>query len=104
MMIHKRTRLTPIQRQEIYRDYHGEWKKVSKPAEACHVPHPTTIYKILRRGRQRDFLIYKGANKRFCCLRHSIIRLSKNEKAVEPRSGRRPGAARTIPASSPRKS
>jgi len=29
MVIHKRTRLTPIQRQEIYREYHDEGKKVS---------------------------------------------------------------------------
>jgi hypothetical protein len=66
----------------------GRWKKVSKPAEAYYVPHPTTIYKILRRDRQRDFLIYKGANKRFCCLRYGIIRLSKSEETIEPPSGR----------------
>jgi transposase InsO family protein len=63
MVIHKRTRLTPIQREEIYRSYHGEGKKVSELAEAYHVSRPT-IYKIIRRGRQQDFSIHKSTTKR----------------------------------------
>ena len=84
MVIHKRTRLTPIQRQEIYQVYHGEGRKVSDLAEAYHVSRPT-IYKILRRGRQRDFSIHKSTNKRFCCLKYGIKRLSKIEKEIESR-------------------
>jgi len=65
MVIHKRTRLTPIQREEIYRVYHGEGKKVSELAVSYHVSRPT-IYKIIRHGRQRDFSIHKSTNKLFC--------------------------------------
>ena len=67
MVIHKRTRLTPMQREEIYRVYHGEGRKVSDLAESYHVSRPT-IYKILQRGRQKDFSIHKSTNKRFCSL------------------------------------
>ena len=84
MVIHKRTRLTPIQRAEIYRIYHGEGKKVIDLAEAYHVSRPT-IYKIIRRGRQRDFSIHNSTNKRFRCLKYGIKRLSKIEKAIESR-------------------
>jgi hypothetical protein len=84
LVIHKRTRLTPIQNQEIYQVYHGERKKVSDLAEAYHVSRPT-IYKILRHGRQRDFSIHKNTNKRFCCLKYGIKRLSKIEREIESR-------------------
>jgi len=66
MAIHRWTRLTPIQREEISRAYHGEGKKVSELAEAYHVSRPT-ICKIIHRGRQRDFSIHRSTNKRFCC-------------------------------------
>jgi hypothetical protein len=36
MVIHKRTRLTPIQRQEVYQAYHRENRKVSDLAVAYH--------------------------------------------------------------------
>lgn len=84
MVIHKQTRLTPIQREEIYRVYHGEGKKVTELAEAYHVSRPT-IYKIIQRGRQRDFSIHRSTNKRFCCLKYGIKRLSKIEKEIESR-------------------
>jgi transposase InsO family protein len=84
MVIHKRTRLTPIQREEIYQVYHGQGKKVSDLAESYHVSRPT-IYKILRNGRQRDFSIHKSTNKRFRCLKYGIKRLSKIEKKIESR-------------------
>jgi transposase InsO family protein len=74
--------LTPIQRQEIYRGYHGQGKKIRELALAYHVSRPT-IYKIIRRGRQRDFSIHKSTNKRFCCLKYGIKRLSKIEKEIE---------------------
>jgi transposase-like protein len=82
MVIHKRTRLTPIQREEIYRVYHGEGEKVSDLAEGYHVSRPT-IYKIIQRGRQQDFSIHRSTIKRFCCLKYRIKRLSKIEKEIE---------------------
>ena len=85
MAIHKGTRLTPLQREEIYRrEYQEEGKKVSYLAEACHVSRPT-IYKIIQRGRQRDFAIHPSTNKRFRCLKYGIKRLSKIEEAIETR-------------------
>jgi transposase-like protein len=80
MVIHKRTRLTPIQRHEIYREYHDGCKKVSDLADSYHVSRPT-IYKITRRGRHRDFSIHPGTNKRFRCLKYG----TKIEKAIEAR-------------------
>ena len=84
MVIHKRTRLTPLQRQAIYREYHEESKKVSSLAETYHVSRPT-IYKIIHRGRQRDFSIHPSTNRRFRCLKYGIKRLSKIEEAIEAR-------------------
>jgi predicted DNA-binding protein YlxM (UPF0122 family) len=84
MVIHKRTRLTPIQRHEIYREYHDGCKKVSELADSYHVSRPT-IYKIIRRGRHRNFSIHPGTNKRFRCLKYGIKRLSKIEEAIEAR-------------------
>jgi hypothetical protein len=51
-------------------------------AEAYHVFRPT-IYS--RRGRQRDFSIHKSINKRFCCLKCGIKRLSKIDNEIEYR-------------------
>ena len=84
MVIHKRTRLTPLQREAIYRVYHGEARTVKDLAEAYHVSRPT-IYKIIHRGRQQDFSIHRSTNKRYCCLKYGIKRLSKIEKEIESR-------------------
>ena len=55
MVIHKRTRLTPIQREEIYRVYHEEGKKVSDLAESYHVSRPT----ITRSSDAADSVIFR---------------------------------------------
>ena len=82
MVIHKHTRLTPFQRKEVYQSYHEAKKKVSALADEYHVSRPT-IYKVLRRGRLRDFTIHKSINKRFRCLQYGIKRLAKVEAALE---------------------
>ena len=41
MVIHQKTRLTPVQRQEIYHAYHTEKKKVAERAREYHVSRPT---------------------------------------------------------------
>lgn len=84
MVIHKRTRLTPHQRQELYNAYYNEGKRVCDLAREYHVSRPTT-YKILQRGRQQDFSIHKSTNKRFCCLKYGIKRLSKIEREIQER-------------------
>jgi transposase InsO family protein len=82
MVIHKKTHLTPIQRQEIYNSYYKDKKIVSDLAEEYHVSRPT-IYKILQRGRHKDFTIHKSTNKRFRCLQYGIKRLAKIEAQLE---------------------
>jgi len=82
MVIHKKTRLTPVQRREIYQTYHTEKKKVAELAREYHVSRPT-IYKILNRGRHKDFMIHRSINKRFRCLEYGIRRLAKIEAVLE---------------------
>ena len=48
MVIHKRTRLTPIQRQEIYESYHQENRKVSDLA--AHIMFPDRRFTRLFSG------------------------------------------------------
>jgi len=84
MIIHKRTRLTPQQREKIYSSYYKDKKRICDLAREFHVTRPT-IYKILERGRNRDFSIHKSTNKRFRCLKYGIKRLSKIERDIEER-------------------
>lgn len=84
MVIHKRTRLTPFQRESIYKEYYQDRKRVCDLAREYHVTRPT-IYKILNRGRRKDFSIHKSTNKRFRCLKYGIKRLAKIEKKLEER-------------------
>jgi len=83
-VIHKSTCLTPFQRREIYKSYHQGKKKVSDLADEYHVSRPT-IYKILERGRHKDFTIHRSTNKRFRCLQYGIKRLAKVEAEIEAR-------------------
>jgi transposase InsO family protein len=84
MVMHKRTRLTPIQRQEIYYKFHKQKAKVSDLAIEYHVSRPS-IYKILERGRKQDFSVHRSINHRYRCLKYGIKRLSKIEKKIEDR-------------------
>lgn len=82
MNIHKRARLTPIQRQEIYNKYYQENVRVCDLCRQYSVTSPT-IYKILERGRKKDFSIHKSTNKRFQCLEYGLKRLAKVEADLE---------------------
>lgn len=84
MHIHKRTRLTPLDRQEIWRLYGtGEWKIVALARE-FRVSRPT-IYKVIRRARHQEFVPRKSTNKRFLQTKYGIKRLAKVEDRVERR-------------------
>ncbi|MER0170848.1 MAG: IS481 family transposase, partial [Nitrosomonas sp.] len=54
MNIHKRTRLTLLDRQEIWRLYQTRLWKVVQLAEHFHVSRPT-IYDVLKRARLQEF-------------------------------------------------
>ncbi len=82
MNIHKKTRLTPFQREQVYRDYFENKKRVCDLVREYHVSAPT-IYKILERGRKNDFTIHKSINHRYRCLKYGIKRLAKIEKHTE---------------------
>ena len=82
MVIHKKTRLTPLQRKEIYERYHTNKERVTELAETYHVSRPT-IYKILKRGRMRDSSIHRSTNAKFRCVKYGLRRLAKVEKTIE---------------------
>lgn len=84
MVIHKRTRLTPLQREEVYKDFHVHHIRKCELVKKYDVSRPT-IDKILNRGRKNDFSIHSSKNKRYACLEYGMRRLSKIEKKVEER-------------------
>ncbi len=55
MNIHKSTRLTLLDRQEIWRLYQARCWKVAHLAERYRVSQPT-IYQILKRARLQEFI------------------------------------------------
>lgn len=88
MVIHKKTRLTPIQREQVYRKYHDENIRVSDLVIEYHVSRPT-IYKIIHRGKVNDSSVYKSINKRFRYIKYGIKRLAKIEAKIEAKLKRK---------------
>lgn len=84
MVMHRRTRLTPLQREEVYRRYIDANVRVIDLSREYHVSRPT-IYKIISRGRDKDFTIHRSENHRFRCLKYGMKRLAKVERAIELR-------------------
>lgn len=84
MTMHKRTRLTPLDREEIWR-LHGtrQWTVVAL-AQQFRVSRPT-IYKVLERARKQEFAPRKSHNTRFLQAHYGIKRLAKVEQALERR-------------------
>jgi hypothetical protein len=82
MVIHKKTRLTPIQRKELSDDSFINNIRICDLIRKYRVSAPT-VYKILHRARHKDYSVHKSVNKRFRCLQYGIKRLSKIEKKIE---------------------
>lgn len=82
MKIHKRTRLTPIQRRELADDFYVSHIRKCDLVRKYHVSYPT-VYKILRNAQNNDYSIHRSINKRFQCLEYGLKRLSKIEKQIE---------------------
>ena len=80
MNIHKRTRLTLLDRQEIWRLYQTRLWKVVQLAEHFHVSRPT-IYDVLKRARLQEFTPRNSTNQRFKTLQYGLKRLTKIEHA-----------------------
>ena len=88
MVIHKKTRLTPVQRKDICDKHFKDKLRVSDLSREYHVSRPT-IYKILHRGRKNDYSIHTSSNALFRCLKYGIRRLARIEKALEERLKRK---------------
>lgn len=84
MNMHKRIRLTPLDREEVWRLYGtGEWTIVSL-AQRFRVSRPT-IYKVVNRARRQEFAPRKSTNKRYLNAKYGIKRLAKVEASLERR-------------------
>lgn len=81
MTIHRRARLTPVQRQEIFERYR-QGTRICDLTRQYSVSRPT-ICKIVLRGRHRDFTLHKSMNARYRCLQYGLKRLAKVEAALE---------------------
>lgn len=82
MHVHKNTKLTPLLRKQLYEDRHLSKMRICDLQRKYGVSAPT-VYKILHRGRKKDFSVHKSINKRFRCLPYGIKRLAKIEKQLE---------------------
>jgi len=76
MNLHKRTRLTLLDRQEIWRLYQTRIWKVTHLAERFRVSRPT-IYDVLKRARRPEFTRRDSTHQRFKTLQYGLKRLAK---------------------------
>lgn len=81
MTIHRRARLTLVQRQEIFEKYR-KGTRICDLTRQYSVSRPT-IYKIVHRGKHRDFTIHRSMNARYRCLQYGLKRLAKVEAGLE---------------------
>ena len=84
MNIHKRTRLTLLDRQEIWRLYQTRLWKVAHLAEHFHVSRPT-IYDVLKRAGLQEFTPRDSTNQRFKTLQYGLKRLARVEQTIQER-------------------
>ena len=89
MNMHKRLRLTPLDREEIWKRYQDAKNGIGKfvileIAREFRVSRPT-IYKVIQRARLQEFAPRKSVNKRFQSIEFGIKRLAKIEKLIEER-------------------
>lgn len=82
MIMHKRIRLTPHDREKIWQLWQTNKYKVSHLAELYRVSRPT-IYKILARARKQEFIPRNSGNQRFRSLKYGLKRLAKVERSLE---------------------
>ena len=58
MVVHKKTRLTPIQRKRLADDYFKENIRVCDLKKKYQISAPT-VYKIINNARNNDYSIHK---------------------------------------------
>ena len=84
MNVHKKLRLTPSDREWIWRLYTREERSVTFLSEFFHVSRPT-IYKVIQRARLQEFIPRNSSNARWRCLPYGVRRLAKIEASIEAR-------------------
>lgn len=82
MNIHKNTKLTPKQREELCNDYYKRNIRKCDLIKKYLVSRPV-VNKVIERGRNNDYTVHKSINKRFQCLQYGIKRLSKIENKIQ---------------------
>jgi len=82
MNIHRKARLTPVQRREIADKYHKQNVRICDLCRQYSVTAPT-IYKVIHRARRNDYTVHKSTNKRFRCIQYGLKRLAKVEAELE---------------------
>jgi hypothetical protein len=88
MVVHKRIRLLPYQRQDLAEDYFVRKLKKNQLMTKYGVSYPT-VQKLLTRTRQGDYAIHKSTNKRYQCLEYGLKRLGKIEQSIQDKSARK---------------
>lgn len=84
MNMHKRIRLTPLDRKEIWRLYQtGQWK-VTNLAQRYRVTRPT-IYNVLKKARLQQFVPNNSTNARYKTIQFGLKRLAKVEASIQAR-------------------
>ena len=84
MNMHKRTRLTPLDREEIWRLYQTRQWKVTHLAEHYRVSRPT-IYSALKKARLQQFAPSDSTNARYRSIQYGLKRLAKVEASIQAR-------------------
>jgi transposase-like protein len=82
MKLSERVRLTPQDRQEIWKIYQTGGTNITDLAERFKVSRPT-IYKVIERARKHEFEPRKSTNLRYRNLRYGLKRLAKVERNIE---------------------
>lgn len=82
MNVHKRTRLTRLDREKLWSDHCSNHYTITQLAERYRVSRPT-IYKTLKRARVREFTPRDSANHRYKSMKYGLKRLAKVEHRIE---------------------
>ena len=78
MNMHKRIRLTPLDRREIWRLYQTRQWKVTVLAQHYRVSRPS-IYNVLKKARLQQFTPSNSTNNRYKTIQFGLKRLAKVE-------------------------
>lgn len=84
MNMHKRIRLTPLDRQEMWRLYQTRCWKVAQLAKRFRASSPT-VYIVLEQARLREFVPRDSTNQRFKTIQYDLKRLDKVEQTIQDR-------------------